>query len=177
VKTADAPREAVFVGSLGRTQHRRANGIVARAAWLTPIEFWGYGGRLWPPWSPVKRRYRGEAWGIDMYRVLASARVVVNRHGAIAGGHAVNMRIYETTGVGSLLLTDNGNTLADVLEPGAEAVAYGSARDLARKLRYYLRHEEERAAIAAAGQARTLRDHTYARRMRELAELLEDARH
>lgn len=176
VGARDAARDAVFVGSLGRTQHRRANGIVARAAWLTPIEFYGYGGRLWPPWSPVKRRYRGEAWGIDMYRVLASARVVVNRHGAIAGGHAVNMRIYETTGVGSLLLTDNGDTLADVLEPGAEAVAYGSARDLARKLRHYLIHEEERAAIAAAGQARTLRDHTYAQRMRELAELLEDAR-
>ena len=140
-----------------------------------PIDFWGYGGHLWPPWSPVKRRYHGEAWGADMYRVLSEARIVINRHGSIASPYAVNMRMFEATGMGALLLTDNGEHLGDLFEPGAEAVSYDSARRLVDQLTYYLRNESERAEIAAAGQKRTLRDHTYWQRMRELVELLEAA--
>jgi hypothetical protein len=176
VRDALSPkRDAVFVGSLGRTQHRRSNGILARAAREVPIDFWGYGGHLWPPWSPVKRRYHGQAWGVDMYRVLADARIVINRHGSIAGPYAVNMRLYETTGMGAMLLTDNGTHLHDAFEPGIEAVSYASARQLVDGLRYFLRNEEERAEIAAAGHARTLRDHTYRRRMQELVGILETA--
>ena len=59
--------------------------------------------------------------------------------------------------------------------PGTEAVAYETSQELVDQVRYYLEHEDERAEIAAAGQARTLRDHTYGRRMKELAALLEDA--
>ena len=164
--------DAVFVGSLGRTQHRRANGIVARAAWRAPIEFWGYGGRLWPPWSPVKRRYRGEAWGVDMYRLLHRSRLVVNRHGAIAGPYAANMRLFEATGMGCLLVTDAKRNLAELFEADREVVTYRSARELRRRISHYLAHEEERAAIARAGQRRTLAEHTYARRMERVADLL-----
>jgi spore maturation protein CgeB len=168
------PRGAVFVGSLGRTQHRRSNGMLARAARRVPIEFWGYGGRLWPPWSPLKRGYRGQAWGIEMFRILGEARIAINRHGSIAGPYAVNMRLYEATGMGALLVTDNGAHLDDVLVPGEEAVAYSTTGELVEHVQHFLEHEEERAEIAAAGQARTLRDHTYARRMRELAAMLEE---
>ena len=170
----EAVRGAVFVGSLGRTQHRRSNGMLARAAARVPIEFWGYGGRLWPPWSPVKRRYHGEAWGIEMFRILREARIAINRHGSIAGPYAVNMRLYEATGMGTLLLTDNGGQLDDVLVPDEEAVSYSTTGELVDRVKYFLAHEQERAEIAAAGQARTLRDHTYERRMSELAVLLED---
>ncbi len=168
-------RDAVFVGSLGRTQHRRSNGILAKAARQVPIDFWGYGGHLWPPWSPVKRRYHGEAWGTDMYRVLSEARIVINRHGSIAGPYAVNMRMFEATGMGALLLTDNGEHLGDLFEPSVEAISYDSARRLVDQLTHYLRNEDERSEIATAGQARTLRDHTYRQRMRELVELVDAA--
>lgn len=177
VEERDRPsvvRGAVFVGSLGRTQHRRSNALLAEAARRVPIDFWGYGAHLWPPWSPVKRRYHGQAWGIDMYSILAEARIVINRHGSIAGPYAVNMRMYETTGMGALLLTDNGEHLRDVFDP-AEAVSYDSAGTLVERLTYYLQNEDERAAIAAAGQARTLRDHTYEQRMQELVAILEDS--
>ena len=40
--------------------------------------------------------------------------------------------------------------------------------DLIEKVRYYLTHEDERAAIARAGYERTMRDHTYARRFSEI---------
>ena len=110
-----------------------------------------------------------------MYRVLSEARIVINRHGSIAGPYAVNMRMFEATGMGALLLTDNGEHLGDLFEPGVEAVSYDSARRLIDQLTHYLRNEDERSEIATAGQARTLRDHTYRQRMRELVELVDAA--
>ena len=41
-----------------------------------------------------------------------------------------------------------------------------------KMIRHYLEHEEERRAIAEAGQRRTLREHSYAVRMEELSEVL-----
>ena len=170
----DAPpnRDLVFVGALNRLRHRRGNSIFNSAARRLPIDFWGYDLRGWPPWSRIRRGYRGEAWGLEMYRLVRDARISLNRHIAEAEGHSNNMRLYEATGVGSLLLTDEGSNLTDLFEPGREVVTYADVGDLVEKTRHYLAHEDERQAIAAAGQARTLRDHTYEVRMRELVEIL-----
>ena len=46
-------------------------------------------------------------------------------------------------------------------------------RDYTPPFLSYLAHEDERARIAAAGRTRTLRDHTYEIRIRELLGLLE----
>jgi spore maturation protein CgeB len=83
------------------------------------------------------------------------------------------MRLYEATGVGTLLLTDEAKNLGELFEPGREVVTYADADDLAEKVRHYLAHEDERSAVARAGQERTLREHTYAERMRELVAILE----
>lgn len=163
---------AVFAGSLGRLQHDRGNTVIARAAELAPIDFWGRGYDEWPAESPILRRYHGKAWGLDMYRVLAAARISVNRHIDVAGDYANNMRLYESTGVGAMLLTDSKRNLGDLFEVGKEVVSYTDAEDLARKIDYYLEHDDERQEIAAAGQRRTLAEHTYEQRMRELVEIL-----
>ena len=170
--TVPNEHEVVFVGALNGIRHRRGNATLARAARSLPVQFWGYDLRGWPPWSPLRRRYKGEAWGLDMFRVLASARVVLNRHIGAAGQYANNMRLYEATGVGALLATDVKENLTDLFEPEREVVAYGNADELVTKVQRYLADEDARSAIAAAGQARTLRDHTYALRMQELVEIL-----
>ena len=163
---------AVFVGSLGRAQHERGNALLEQAARRAPIDFWGRGAEDWPADSPIRQRYRGEAWGLDMLQVLAGSTIALNRHIDVAEGHANNMRLYEATGVGALLLTDEGSNLSELFEPGRELVTYRDAEDLADKVSYFLEHADEAAAIAAAGQQRTLREHSYASRMAELAELL-----
>jgi spore maturation protein CgeB len=83
------------------------------------------------------------------------------------------MRLYETTGVGALLLTDWKQNLHELFEPDAEVVTYRTPEECVEKIRYYLEHEDDRARIAQAGQARTLRDHTYRSRMEELVALVE----
>jgi spore maturation protein CgeB len=163
---------AVFVGALNRTQHRSGNATLERAAQRVPIDFWGYGGRMWPKGSAIRAGYHGEAWGLDMFRVLYESRIAVNRHIDAAERSANNMRLYEATGVGTLLVTDAKDNLGELFEPGREVVTYSDEDELVETIRYYLGHEEERAAIALAGHERTLREHSYADRMRELLEIL-----
>jgi hypothetical protein len=170
----DGPRAgAVFVGALGRAQHGRGNDVLEAAARRAPINVYGYGVEDWPESSPLRARYRGEAWGLDMLRVLRGAKIAVNRHIDVAEDAANNMRLYEATGVGALLLTDRKSNLGELFHPGREVVPYDSAADLAAKIEHFLAHDDERAAIARAGQRRTLTEHGYDLRMQELATILE----
>jgi len=49
---------------------------------------------------------------------------------------------------------------------------YADPDEAVAKILALLGHPERRAAIAAAGQARTLREHTYQKRMQELLGIL-----
>ena len=170
-----APREhdVVFVGGLDPNVHGRAIGLLERAIEDTNLEVWGYGVDALPQASAIRARYHGEAWGLAMYEVLARSRIALNRHIDLAEGYANNMRLYEATGVGALLMTEASPNLADLFTPGTEVVAYEDEDDLIEQIRHYLAHDDERRIVAAAGQARTLREHTYADRVAELATMLE----
>jgi spore maturation protein CgeB len=169
----DGPRSgAAFVGAIGRSRTWRSNVLLERAAERVPIDFWGYKVGVLPLRDAVMRRYRGEAWGLTMYEVLARSKIALNRHGDVAGDHAINMRLYEATGVGTLLVTDAKGDLSDIFTAGEEVITYRSEDELAAKIEYYLDNEDERARISRAGQERTLREHTYANRMRELESAL-----
>jgi glycosyltransferase involved in cell wall biosynthesis len=165
--------DVVFIGQLGGARHRGGNRIVEAAAQQIAIDVWGPGIEEWPPDSPLRRRYHGTAWGIEMFAILKGARIAINRHIDASEGYANNMRLFEATGMGTLLLTDDLRGLADLFLPGREAITYDGPDELVEKVRRYLAREEERSAVAAAGQARTLREHTYRARMRELVAILE----
>jgi len=49
---------------------------------------------------------------------------------------------------------------------------FENTKDLIEKCKYYLEHESERVAISKAGYERTLREHTYVHRFRELFQKL-----
>jgi spore maturation protein CgeB len=171
---AERPHPVSFVGGLNPSVHAAGTELLASLARRTPIDFWGYGAEALPADSRIRAKYHGEAWGLDMYRVLGSSKIVVNRHIDVAEGYANNMRLYEATGMGALLMTDRGYNLAELFEPGSEVVVYEDADDLAEKIAQHLTDDETRGRVAAAGQARTLREHTYAKRIPQLAEILED---
>lgn len=161
----------VFVGGLSAVHGGRLRLLEAVNS-STRLDVWGYGADALGAGSPLRAVHHGDAWGLRMYEILRGARVALNQHIGVAEGYANNMRLYEATGVGTLLLTDYKSNLADLFEPGREVVAYRSTEECVELIDYYLSHEEERAAIARAGQARTLREHTYRHRMQELLELV-----
>ncbi len=172
------PREGVtFVGGFAPSHPDRA-------AWLEhvlrthDVDVYGYGVAQTATDSPIRARHRGEVWGRRMYEVLAQSRITLNRHaridvrGRVSTAYANNMRLYEATGVGTCLVTEHRPHLRELFEAGVEVVAYEDEADCIEKVRYYLEHDDERAAVARAGQRRTLRDHTYAQRMSELDGIL-----
>lgn len=77
-------------------------------------------------------------------------------------------RNFEVPGCGGFVLTGRADNLDQYYESGKEVVFFDDRDDLIEKVRYYLTHESERAAIARAGYDRTMRDHTYALRFRDI---------
>jgi hypothetical protein len=163
--------EVSFVGGMSR-HHGKAIPVFEYLARNTPIEFFGYGAQSLDRQSPIVARHHGEVWGLDMYRALARSKITLNRHINVAENNANNMRLYEATGVGALLLTDKKDNLGELFEVGKEVVAYSSQEEAAELIAHYLKHPQEAQQIAQAGQARTLAQHTYQSRMQELVPIL-----
>jgi len=81
------------------------------------------------------------------------------------------MRLFEATGCGALLVTDNGRNLNNYFSDD-EVLSYASPTE-ARSLVNWARREPEQAqAMARRAQQRTLTEHSYSRRMGDLNEAL-----
>lgn len=111
-------------------------------------------------------------WGMDLYRGLRRGKIGLNNVIDFARGEGGNMRQFEVTGCGSLLLTEEHPTLSSHFEPGREVETYGSFEELVEKIAYYSSHDSEREEIARRGQERCLRDHSLERRAEWLVEIL-----
>ncbi len=79
-------------------------------------------------------------------------------------------RMFEICGCGTFQLTYYVEDLERCFEIGREVAIYADLDDLIEKIRYYLRFEDEREAIAAAGHGRALREYSYATRFTEIVD-------
>ena len=122
--------------------------------------------------SPVMRCHQGTVWGMEMYEICRKSLITLNHHIDVAGAYAGNVRLFEATGVGTLLITDWKKNMHEMFESDREVVTYRSAEECADMVQYYLEHDAEREAIARAGQQRTLQDHTYYQRMQEFVDIV-----
>lgn len=164
--------DCTFIGGYSNA-HSKGNDIFEKVASKVKVDFWGYGANSLSPTSNIRKNYHGEIWGKDMFQVMRDSRIVINRHINVAGNIANNMRMFDVTGVGSLLLTDKKPNMSEFFDTKTEVVTYTSASDLISKINYYLKNPKELEKIAKKGQRRTLRDHTYKVRMKELSDILE----
>jgi hypothetical protein len=163
--------EVSFVGSFFNVHASRVRLLEALSAQFEQIKIWAPDIEKLDAQSPIRKRYVGQVWGLDMFKVLQGSKITLNHHGDIAP-HANNLRLYEATGVGTLLLTDYKEDLGEMFEPQREVVAYRNLDDCVGLIHHYLKHDEERETIARAGQARTLREHTWFHRMQELEDIM-----
>lgn len=77
----------------------------------------------------------------------------------------VNMRVFEGTATGSFVLTEDVYGLSNLFKYDEEIVTYKNTKEAIEKIKYYLKHDEEREKIADAGMKRTLKDHQYKQRL------------
>lgn len=127
-----------------------------------PVSCWGQGwpnGRL----SPEK-----------MVEVFGHSRISLNlTNSSVGGPQQIKGRNFEVPGCGGFLLTGQAENLAEYYVPDKEIVCFDTLGELCEKTRYYLQHDEERLKIAQAGYERTIREHTYERRLKQLFEKIE----
>ncbi len=121
----------------------------------------------------LKPHIKPPVYGLDMFKVLAQSRITLNNHGEVVHGIAANMRMFEATGMGSVLVTENFPNMPGLFEPEKEVILYDSPSDAAAKIRWLLDHPQQLQNIAQAGQERTLRDHTYDNRAIALKQKIE----
>ncbi len=93
-----------------------------------------------------------------------------NLHSWLSGKKTsqIKARIFEIPACGGFLMTGYADDLEKYYALGKEIIVYENIPDLVEKVRYYLGHDEERERIARAGYERTIREHTYEKRFREI---------
>jgi len=108
--------------------------------------------------------------GDDMVNVINSYKIHFNMNIS----NDINYRTFETTGCGTLLITNYTPGLENLFNIGEEIVVYNDLNDLDNKVKYYLENEEEREIIAKAGYERAKKDHTYFERAKTLLNIISE---
>jgi len=122
----------------------RRNGIDVR----TFGPFWGAGSRLSQ---------------MEMIDVINKAKIMLNFSGSSKdpSKRYIKGRVFEIIACGAFMLTEECNDLDLYLQRGKEVVTFEGKEDMLAKIRHYLAHEQEREAIAAAGERKIRREYTY----------------
>lgn len=95
---------------------------------------------------------------------FCQSKIVFN----ISIGDDINMRVFETLGTGSFLLTNDIPTLHELFTDGVHLVTYSSMDDMVEKAKYYLSHDDERERIANAGYEEVMARHTFRNRVEQV---------
>jgi len=126
------------------------------------LKIWGDKG--WGK-SKLRNSYMGKWLNFnEMVRVLKNSKIIINNH----QNRVLNMRVYETTAAGALLITDNSPDLPLMYKIGSEVVVYKNKNDLYGKVKYYLERDIQREKIANAGYSRVKKEHNYTNRLRKM---------
>ncbi len=124
-----------------------------------------YGSR--PSWLVERlpaKVFHAEVWGDDKVRAARAAAVALNTlH--YAEVDALNCRAFELAGIGAFQLVDFKPVLVEHFRPGEEIETFSTPEEMVAKIRHFLAHPERAQAIAAAGQRRAHRDHSYEARL------------
>ncbi|MEA2898069.1 MAG: spore maturation protein CgeB [Bradyrhizobium sp.] len=164
-----------FVGTVSG-DHQQRIALLEAVAGRYDLKLWGNRPQTLPASSPLHRCFQGEVWGADMYQVLRRSRITLNSHIDLAGREAGNMRLFEATGVGAFLLTDFKDNLDMLFAPGKEVAVWRSIDDCLNAIGCMIGEDNGRAAVARAGHARTMAQHTYRHRAAEILGFVESAR-
>ncbi len=105
-------------------------------------------------WRVLRRHFQqGPVEGDDYAKALSGAKIVLNFYSKW-NGDSFNSRMYEIPACGSFMLCERNEQNVTEFTEHVEAEYFESADELITKAQYYLSHDQERRAIAAAGLQR-----------------------
>jgi spore maturation protein CgeB len=137
-----------------------------------------WGNKKWKD-TKVRKYYQGEWLSpkevLDVYR---NSKIVINHHQKFTDElkrTMVNLRVYEASAGGALVLTDFRKDLPLLFKTegeNREVVVYRDYSELKKLIEYYLLNNKERIMIAKNGFKRVLKDHTYHQRVKEIFQII-----
>jgi spore maturation protein CgeB len=110
-------------------------------------------------------------FGRKMYEEMAQTRICLNTHIDVAGNYAGNLRIFEATGMGACLVTDEKKNMCELFKDD-EVVLYSNIEDCLDKTNWLLNNPTKAAQIAERGRQRAYSSHTTFHRASELIDFI-----
>lgn len=178
--------ECSFVGSLTYSHLKRIT-ILKQIIDKTDVKVWGrrpyllsrsilknpgYLDYFFKAWS-IRNSLELPVWGLEMYSIMLRSKLSLNIHVDAAGDLSANIRMFEATGMGSLLITEKSSNIHELYEPGKEVLVYSNVDEMIDLISFYSENDSCRQSIATAGQEKTLRFHNVDARSLELLNIFE----
>ena len=136
------------------------------------LDVWGY-----YHWNNTvyKSIYHGQIHPSKVANIIRASKITLNtvtceKNISIL---SVNYRVFETTGVGGFILTWYNTPLEDFFNIGKEVEIFHTSDEALEKTRFYLKNDRAREKIAKAGLMKTIRQHTYQKRLQQLFSTIE----
>lgn len=121
--------------------------------------------------SQIRALSDGPLYGRDLYEAFAGTRIVLNGAIDMAGEDRGNMRCFEATGCGALLLTDSGR-YPDGFVDGETMVTYSSSSQIPRLVEQIIEDTHWAESIAKAGRDMVRDRYSKARQWSRFLELI-----
>lgn len=83
---------------------------------------------------------------------------------------AVNQRVFDVPACGSFILTDHQEALYGLFDVGKEIIIYKNRDEIPDLVRFYMKHPDDRQAVARRCRDRVIKEHTYKHRLSSLIE-------
>ncbi len=123
--------------------------------------------------SKVSRAYGGRfVWNETYAKAVHLSKVFIAREAYPHIRLSMSSRAFTALGLGAFYLTYPTAGMDELFEPGVELDIFRTPDEMVEKIRYYLQHDEERTAIAAAARQKVLAQHTYTHRFQQMFEVL-----
>ncbi len=106
-------------------------------------------------------------FGKDMLNIIKKSKILINKH-IEDTEYAGNMRLFEATGSGSMLITDYKKDLENLFVVDEEIIVFNNNDELFDLINYYLKNDEIRLKIAKNGYKKTFDVHNYHNRVKKL---------
>lgn len=162
----------VFVGNHLKDREKGYRSVIEPIArrFGTDLHVFGHG------WSRSARFSRhGEIPREHLSRVYPQCGIALGAHrdAQRETDCSLNLRVFETLGLGACLLSDRVEGLERLFEPGHDLVVGTDQIEMAELASYYLTEKDEREKIAANGRAEVLRNHTMRERAKQIWDVIQ----
>ena len=111
-------------------------------------------------------------FGLEMYKELKQSKIIFNIHTNQSNYDCGNLRMFETTGIGSCLLTDYKKNIRELFIPDEEILTYKDYDEFSSKYFQLTSNNNLIKEISLKGQKKTFRQHSTKIRVEQINNLI-----